>query len=62
MQITHPKKTYAIIFHHLQYSSYDTSNMKTKLKKKKKKENKNQKQPKKPQNKPTQNPASISCN
>lgn len=41
MQITHLKKTYAIIFHHLQYSSYDTSNMKTKVKKK----NKN-KQPK----------------
>lgn len=48
MQITHPKKTYAIIFPHLQYSSYDTSNMK------KKKELKNKRT--------TQNPASISCN
>lgn len=24
MQLTHPKITYAIIFHHLQYSSYMT--------------------------------------
>lgn len=31
MQLTHPKITYAIIFHHLQYSSYnDTSNRKAK--------------------------------
>lgn len=31
MQITHPKITYAITFHHLQYSSYnDTPNRKAK--------------------------------
>lgn len=64
MQITHPRKPYAIIFHHLQYSSYDTSNMKTKFKKKNK-----EKPTKKPPNKtnnrkktPQQNLASISCN
>lgn len=28
MQITHPKITYATVFHHLQYSSYNTPNMK----------------------------------
>lgn len=30
MQITHLKITYAIFFHHLQYSSYNTPNMKSK--------------------------------